>query len=53
MNETFNFWLKTDVRFGEGIVQGLPEILQSWKVKRVAVIADANNNATSIRPETT
>ena len=41
MNETFNFWLKTDVRFGEGIVQGLPEILQSWNVKRVAVIADA------------
>lgn len=41
MNETFSFWLKTDVRFGEGVVLGLPEILQTWGVKRVAVIADA------------
>lgn len=41
MNETFSFWLKTDVRFGEGVVLGLPEILQTWGVKRVAVVADA------------
>ena len=41
MNETFSFWLKTDVRFGEGVVLGLPEILKTWGVTRVAVIADA------------
>lgn len=41
MNEKFSFGLHTDTRFGEGVVQTLPEILQDWGVKRVAVVSDA------------
>lgn len=41
MNDKFSFWLNTDTRFGEGVVQTLPEILEGWGVKRVAVVSDS------------
>ena len=37
---TFSFWLKTDTKFGEGISQTLPAILQQWGSRNVAVIVD-------------
>lgn len=36
----FNFLLRTDARFGEGVVQTLPATLESWGVKRVAIVSD-------------
>jgi alcohol dehydrogenase class IV len=40
-NGKFSFWLHTETRFGEGIVESLPETLQGWGARRVAVVADA------------
>jgi len=37
---TFSFWLKTDTKFGEGVSQTLPDILQEWGSQNVAVIVD-------------
>lgn len=36
----FNFLLRTDARFGEGVVQTLPATLEGWGVKRVAIVSD-------------
>jgi alcohol dehydrogenase class IV len=36
----FSFWLQTESRFGEGIVQQLPETLQEWGVSKVAAVID-------------
>ena len=36
----FSFWLQTETRFGEGVVQQLPETLREWGVSRVCAVID-------------
>src|ERR1044071_3756317 len=38
--DNFSFWLQTDSRFGEGIVQQLPDTLKEWGVSRVCAVID-------------
>ena len=38
--DNFSFWLQTETRFGEGVVQQLPETLKQWGVSRVCAVID-------------
>ena len=38
--DNFPFWLQTDSRFGEGVVQQLPDTLKDWGVSRVCAVID-------------